>query len=215
IEGNMEIEALKTIGKGLIDLINASGPYAVALVGAYFGYLGNKSAKEMSLKVTEMQIDKDLNVQRESHKFESKKVVSQYKRELIDKIVKELEPMFTRTVGLIKSYHALCAYDEPFNQEKFRILIQDRFFNVDDLDKQSENDRAFTCVLAYTSLISDANISVEVLKLQDAISQCVMVVEWDGENWGEEHTQKVNNLMSNLQASYMKLFISLGKSLEK
>jgi hypothetical protein len=209
----LDVENLKAVAMGLIELVKVSGPYLVAVLGTYLGYLGNKSAKEISLKVAEMQNDKDLSVQRENHKFEDGKRISEYRKDLVDRIIKELEPTYSNSLALIKSYHSICGFKEPFNQVKFNTVIRDRFFSTDQLEVQLETERSLSRASAYISIIADMNISVEMINLQKVIRDCNGVIEWDGKKWGESHTQKVTYLMQELQMVYLALFVKLGKSL--
>jgi hypothetical protein len=209
----LEVETLKVVGMGLIEFVKVSGPYLVAVLGTYLGYLGNKSAKEISLKVAEMQNDKDLSVQKENHKFEDGKRISEYRKDLVDRIVKELEPTYSNSLALIKSYYSICGFGEPFNEGKFNTLIKDRFFSTGQLENQLETERSLSRASAYISIIADMNISVEMINLRKVICDCNGVVEWDGENWGRSHTQKVTELMQELQIVYLALFVKLGKSL--
>ena len=64
------------------------------------------------------------------------------------------------------------------------------------------------------SILADANMTLELINLQNCILECTGVVEWDDVNWGAEHTEKVRKLMEQLQLTYMGLFIKLGKSLQ-
>lgn len=210
----MEIETLKALGSWTIEFVKVAGPYLVAVLGAIFGYLGNRNAKEISLKVAEMQNQKDLSVQKENHKFEDGKRIAEYRKDLIDRIVKELEPTYSNALSLIKSYYSLCGFEEGFNEAKFNTFIRDRFFNAGQLETQVETERALSRASAYVSIIADMNISVEMVNLQNAICECNEIVQWDGDSWGEEHTREVKGLMQKLQMAYLALFVKLGKSLE-
>ena len=148
----MEIETLEIIGSGVVEFVKAAGPYLVAVLGAFFGYLGSRSAKEITLKVAEMQNEKDLSVQRENHKFEDGKRISEYRKDLIDRIVKELEPTYSNALSLIKSYYSLCGFGERFDKVKFDTLIRDRFFNAGQLETQLETERALSRASAYISI---------------------------------------------------------------
>lgn len=75
----MDADIWKSAGNGLIELVKVSGPYIVAVLGALFGYLGNKNAKEISIRVAELQSEKDLSIQRENHRFEDGKRISKLK----------------------------------------------------------------------------------------------------------------------------------------
>jgi hypothetical protein len=209
----LQVETLKAVGMGLIELVKVSAPYLVAALGTYLGYLGSKSATEISLKVAEMQNDKDLSVQRENHKFEDGKRISEYRKDLVDRIVKELEPTYSNSLALIKAYYSICAFDESFNKNKFNTFIRDRFFSTGKLETQLETERSLSRASAYISIIADKNISEEMINLQNAIFECNRVIEWDGGNWGESHTKEVNDLMQSLQVVYLALFVKLGKSL--
>ena len=208
----MDLEFWKLIGKGFIELVKVSGPYVVAVLGAVFGYLGNKNAKEISIKVAELQSDKDLSLQRETHRFEDGKRVAEIKKDIIDRVVKELEPIYSNTLSLIKAYYSMCSSGDSFNKKLFDEMIRDRFFA--DVKLQDEADSALARVSAYVSILADANMSMELIKLQNCISACTGVVEWDGTNWGDEHSEKVRKLMEEIQLTYMALFIKLGKSIQ-
>lgn len=196
----------------MIELVKVSGPYIVAILGALFGYLGNRNAKEISIKVAEFQSEKDLSLQRENHRFEDGKRISEIKKDVIDGIIKELEPVYSNTLLLVKSYYSMCSSGDDFNKPLFEKHIRDRFFA--DVKPQDEANSAMARVSAYVSILADANMTVELITLQSCILECTGVVEWDGNNWGEEHTEKVGKLMEQLQLSYMGLFIKLGKSLQ-
>lgn len=208
----MDVEFWKLVGKGMIELVKVSGPYIVAILGAVFGYLGSKNAKEISIKVAELQAEKDVNLQREAHSFEDGKRVAEIKKDIIDRVVKELEPIYSNTLSLIKAYYSMCSSGEPFNNELFNKMIGDRFFA--DIKLQEQADSALARVSAYVSILADANMSMELIKLQNYISDCTSVVEWDDKNWGETHSEKVKKLMEEIQLSYMGLFIKLGKSIQ-
>jgi len=208
----LDLEFWKLIGKGFIELVKVSGPYVVAVLGAVFGYLGNKNAKEISIKVAELQSDKDLSLQRETHRFEDGKRVAEIKKDIIDRVVKELEPIYSNTLSLIKAYYSMCSSGDSFNKKLFDEMIRDRFFA--DVKLQDEADSALARVSAYVSILADANMSMELIKLQNCISACTGVVEWDGTNWGDEHSEKVRKLMEEIQLTYMALFIKLGKSIQ-
>ncbi|MEH0802611.1 hypothetical protein H4F28_08320 [Vibrio alginolyticus] len=208
----MDVEFWKLIGKGFIELVKVSGPYFVAVLGAIFGYLGNKNAKEISIKVAELQSDKDLSLQRETHRFEDGKRVAEIKKDIIDRVVKELEPIYSNTLSLIKAYYSMCSSGDSFNQKLFDQMIRDRFFA--DVKLQVEADSALARVSAYVSILADANMSMELIKLQNCISACTGVVEWDDTNWGDKHSEKVRKLMEEIQFTYMALFIKLGKSIQ-
>ena len=208
----MDVEFWKLIGKGFIELVKVSGPYFVAVLGAIFGYLGNKNAKEISIKVAELQSDKDLSLQRETHRFEDGKRVAEIKKDIIDRVVKELEPIYSNTLSLIKAYYSMCSSGDSFNKKLFDQMIRDRFFA--DVNLQVEADSALARVSAYVSILADANMSMELIKLQNCISACTGVVEWDDTNWGDKHSEKVRKLMEEIQFTYMALFIKLGKSIQ-
>ncbi|HCG6558196.1 hypothetical protein [Vibrio alginolyticus] len=208
----MDVEFWKLIGKGFIELVKVSGPYFVAVLGAIFGYLGNKNAKEISIKVAELQSDKDLSLQRETHRFEDGKRVAEIKKDIIDRVVKELEPIYSNTLSLIKAYYSMCSSGDSFNKKLFDQMIRDRFFA--DVKLQVEADSALARVSAYVSILADANMSMELIKLQNCISACTGVVEWDDTNWGDKHSEKVRKLMEEIQFTYMALFIKLGKSIQ-
>ena len=208
----MDVEFWKLIGKGFIELVKVSGPYFVAVLGAIFGYLGNKNAKEISIKVAELQSDKDLSLQRETHRFEDGKRVAEIKKDIIDRVVKELEPIYSNTLSLIKAYYSMCSSGDSFNKKLFDQMIRDRFFA--DVKLQVEADSALARVSAYVSILADANMSMELIKLQNCISACTGVVEWDDTNWGDKHSEKVRKLIEEIQFTYMALFIKLGKSIQ-
>ena len=208
----MDVEFWKLIGKGFIELVKVSGPYFVAVLGAIFGYLGNKNAKEISIKVAELQSDKDLSLQRETHRFEDGKRVAEIKKDIIDRVVKELEPIYSNTLSLIKAYYSMCSSGDSFNKKLFDQMIRDRFFA--DVKLQVEADSALARVSAYVSILADANMSMELIKLQNCISACTGVAEWDDTNWGDKHSEKVRKLMEEIQFTYMALFIKLGKSIQ-
>lgn len=208
----MDVEFWKLIGKGFIELVKVSGPYFVAVLGAIFGYLGNKNAKEISIKVAELQSDKDLSLQRETHRFEDGKRVAEIKKDIIDRVVKELEPIYSNTLSLIKAYYSMCSSGDSFNKKLFDQMIRDRFFA--DVNLQVEADSALARVSAYVSILADANMSMELIKLQNCISACTGVVEWDDTNWGDKHSEKVRKLIEEIQFTYMALFIKLGKSIQ-
>ena len=195
----------------MIELVKVSGPYIVAILGAVFGYLGSKNAKEISIKVAELQSEKDVSLQREAHRFEDGKRVAEIKKDIIDRIVKELEPIYSNTLSLTKAYYSMCSSSEPFNKALFDKMIRDRFFL--DIKLQEQADSALARVSAYVSILADANMSMELIKLQNCISECTGVVEWDDKNWGIQHSEKVENLMKEIQLSYMGLFVKLGKSI--
>ncbi|MBE8573532.1 MULTISPECIES: hypothetical protein [unclassified Vibrio] len=162
----MDVEFWKLIGNGFIELVKVSGPYFVAVLGAIFGYLGNKNAKEISIKVAELQSDKDLSLQRETHRFEDGKRVAEIKKDIIDRVVKELEPIYSNTLSLIKAYYSMCSSGDSFNKKLFDQMIRDRFFA--DVKLQVEADSALARVSAYVSILADANMSMELIKLQTA-----------------------------------------------
>ncbi|OOF01654.1 hypothetical protein BZG79_15155, partial [Salinivibrio sp. MA427] len=161
--------------------------YVVAVLGAIFGYLGNKNAKEISIKVAELQSEKDLSLQRETHRFEDGKRMAEIKKDIIDQVVKELEPIYSNTLSLIKAYYSMCSSGDSFNKQLFDQRIRDRFFA--DVKLQDEADSALARVSAYVSILADANMSMELIKLQNCISVCTGIVEWDDTNWGEEHSE--------------------------
>lgn len=208
----MDYEFWKAAGNGLIELVKVSGPYVVAILGAFFGYLGNRNAKEISIKVAELQSEKDLSLQRENHRFEDGKRISGIKKDVIDRVINELEPVYSNTLFLVKSYYSMCSSGEPFNKPLFNQLIRDRFFA--DVKPQDEANSAMARVSAYVSILADTNMTLELISLQNCILECTGVVEWDDVNWGTEHTVKVKKLMEQLQLTYMGLFIKLGKSLQ-
>lgn len=208
----LDVEFWKLIGKGLIELVKVAGPYVVAVLGAVFGYLGNKNAKEISIKVPELQNDKDLSLQRETHRFEDGKRVAEIKKDIIDLVVKELEPIYSNTLSLIKAYYSMCSCGDSFNKPLFDQMIRDRFFV--DVELQERADSALARVSAYVSILADANMSMDLIKLQNCISECTGVVEWNDTNWGDEHSEEVRKLMEEIQLTYMALFIKLGKSIQ-
>ncbi len=208
----MDYEFWKSAGAGLIELVKVSGPYIVAILGSFFGYWGNRNAKEISIKVAELQNEKDLSLQRENHRFEDGKRISEIKKDIIDRVVKELEPVYSNTLLLVKSYYSMCSSGEPFNSQLFNKLIRDKFFA--DVEPMEEANSAMARVSAYVSILADANMTLELINLQNCILECTGVIEWNGENWGDEHTEKVRKLMEQLQLTYMGLFIKLGKSLQ-
>lgn len=208
----LDLEFWKLVGKGMIELIKVCGPYIVAILGAVFGYLGSKNAKDISIKVAELQAEKDVNLQREAHRFEDGKRVAEIKKDIIDRVVKELEPIYSNTLSLIKAYYAMCSCGETFKKPLFDQMIRDRFFA--DIKLQDQADSALARVSAYVCILADANMTVELFKLQNCISECIGAVEWHDNNWGEEHSEKVRNLMDEIQISYMSLFIKLGKSIQ-
>ena len=208
----MNYEFWKLLGAGLIELVKVYGPYVVAILGAFLGYLGNRNAKDISIKVAQLQNEKDLSMQRENHRFEDGKRISEIKKDVIDRVIKELEPVYSNTLLLVKSYYSMCSLGEPFNQQLFDTLIRDEFFA--DVKPLDEANSAMARVSAYVSILADANMTLELINLQNCILECTGVIEWDDKNWGEEHTEKVKKLMDQLQLTYMGLFIKLGKSLK-
>ena len=208
----LDLEFWKLAGKGMIELVKVCGPYIVAILGAVFGYLGSKNAKEISIKVAELQAEKDVNLQREAHRFEDGKRVAEIKKDIVDRVIKELEPIYSNTLSLVKAYYAMCSSGEPFKKELFDKMIRDKFFV--DIEPQIQADSALARVSAYVSILADADMTMELFKLQTCIADCAGVVEWDGENRGDEHSEKVKKLMNEIQISYMALFIKLGKSIQ-
>jgi hypothetical protein len=208
----LDTEFWKSAGNGLIELVKVTGPYVVAILGAVFGYLGNRNAKDISIKVAELQNEKELSLQRENHRFEDGKRISEIKKDVIDRIIKELEPVYSKTLMLLKSYYSMCSSDEPFDKPLFDKLIKDRFFL--DVQPMDEANSALARVSAYVSILADATMSLEYISLHNCILECTGVVEWDDQNWGIDHTNEVRILMDKLQLTYMGLFIRLGKSLK-
>jgi len=208
----LDLEFWKMIGKGLIEFVKVSGPYVVAVLGAVFGYLGNENAKKISIKVVELQSEKELSLQREIHRFEEGRRVAEIKKDIIDQVIKELEPVYSNTLSLIKAYYSMCSSGDYFNKQLFNEMIRDRFFA--DVKLQDEADSALARVSAYVNILADANMSMELIKLQNCISACTDVVEWNDINWGNEHSEKVKGLMDEIQLTYMALFIKLGKSIQ-
>jgi len=208
----LDYEFWKSVGAGLIEMIKVSGPYIVAILGALFGYLGNRNAKEISIKVAALQNEKDLSLQRENHRFEDGKRISEIKKDIIDRVVKELEPVYSDTLLLVKSYYSMCSSGDQFNSQLFDKLIRDKFFA--DVEPMEEANSAMARVSAYVNILADANMTLELVNLQNCILECTGVVEWNGDNWGKDHSEKVRKLMEQLQLNYMGLFIKLGKSLQ-
>ena len=208
----MDAEFWKSAGNGLIELVKVSGPYIVAILGALFGYWSNKNAKEISIKVAELQAEKDLSIQRENHRFEDGKRIAEIKKDIIDRIINELEPVYSNTLMLVKSYYSMCSSGQSFNKSLFDQLIRDRFFA--DVKPQDEANSALARVSAYVSILADVNMTFELINLQNCILECTGVVEWDDKNWGDDHTERVKELMDQLQLNYIGLFIKLGKSLQ-
>ena len=91
-------------------------------------------------------------------------------------------------------------------------MIRDKFFV--DIEPQVQADSTLARVSACVSILADADMTMELFKLQTCIADCAGVVEWDGENRGDEHSEKVKKLMNEIQISYMALFIKLGKSIQ-
>ena len=85
-------------------------------LGAIFGYLGSKNAKEISIKVAELQAEKDVNLQREAHRFEDGKRVAERKKDIVDRVIKELEPIHSNTLSLVKAHYAMCSSGEPLKK---------------------------------------------------------------------------------------------------
>jgi hypothetical protein len=208
----LDCEFWKLAGNGLIELVKVSGPYIVAILGAFLGYLGSRNAKEISIKVAELQEEKDLSLQRENHRFEDGKRIAEIKKDIIDRIIKELEPVYSNTLLLVKSYYSMCSSEEPFNKQLFDELIKDRFFA--DVQLVDEANSAMARVSAYVSILADENMTIDLINMQNCILECTGVVEWNDQNWGVEHTGNVKKLMEKLQLTYMGLFIKLGKSLQ-
>ena len=208
----MDAEFWKSAGNGMIDLVKVSGPYIVAILGGVFGYWGNKNAKEISIKVAELQSEKELSIQRENHRFEDGKRIAEIKKDIIDRIINELEPVYSNALMLVKSYYSMCGSGEPFDKSLFDRLIRDRFFV--DVKPQDEANSALARISAYVSILADANMTSELINLQNCILECTGVVERDDKNWGADHTERVGKLMEQLQLNYMGLFIKLGKSLQ-
>ena len=106
----------------------------------------------------------------------------------------------------------MCSSGEAFNSQLFNKRIRDRFFA--DVAPMEEANSAMARVSAYVSILADANMTFELINLQNCILECTGVVEWNGENWGKQHSEKVRKLMEQLQLTYMGFFIKLGKSLQ-
>jgi hypothetical protein len=159
----LDTEFWKSAGNGLIELVKVTGPYVVAVLGTLFGYLGNKNAKEISIKVAELQSEKELSLQKENHRFEDGKRIVEIKKDVIDRIIKELEPIYSNALMLVKSYYSLCSSGDPFNKQMFDKVIRDRFFS--DLNSPDDANSAMARVFAYANILADADISFELYSL--------------------------------------------------
>jgi hypothetical protein len=209
--------AIMECGKGIWDLILEfikilSPLFSGVLVGC-FSYLAHKYNRETTLKNTKIQNDKDLNVQKENQTFEERKRILEYKKDLVIHVVKELEPIYSNSLALIKSYYSICSSKAPFDKNTFDLLIKNRFFNIDEYEFEVEIQRGLSRASAYISLIADFDISEEMINLENAMNSSISVVEFDDTNWNEGHSKKVLKIMQDLQGAYTLLFIKIGSSL--
>ncbi|MCW8355322.1 hypothetical protein N5P32_05235 [Marinomonas pontica] len=179
-----------------VEIINAIGPYVVAVAGMAFGYFQSK-------KVAEITKEKDLQIA--SIQQDSILAMEQFKKSNVAllKLQEIYSPMFAKVESLFHTYRGLVS------DKKSSSAIQA------DLEKFLVDDYISFSVESRKAVLAEAIVICQVLQdhkayeiaanLDNKITEALSLIDFTGKSSGSEHMV----VLKKLQREYRLLYVSL------
>ncbi|TKB58522.1 hypothetical protein [Ferrimonas aestuarii] len=187
-----------------IEIIKATGPYLVAMVGMFFGFFQFKKTIQSQKELAKISKEKDIEIANIQN-ISVRNMEAMKNRQLaISKLQEVYSPMYAKIESLLHVYCGLVTKKQPANVIKSdleKMVIDDYLLLTTEKHKL-----VLAEAIAICQVLQDHKAYELAVKLDFKIIEVLSLFDFTGNSCGSEHIDKLREVQKDLGLLYVSFF---------